>query len=581
MMLKRIGLIVVLAGMLLALASTGSADGLNARQINLLNRMNQAAQQVGLGTKLNEALTGGTPAASAVTVADAGGHYTAAQVEAALAEIMTRLKAETNGASGADLVAATPITGIGDANTDTVQEILEGLLALLEGTGDGTAGADTIGATAIDGLTGSTVQALLEALDSRVDSLAGTYQFPFYGAIGHDVGPGADGVLVGELTAQSVGYGYLYDECIQSAVLAYADDGGAYTDESTAANEATGDDVTLTPAAIAENDAYYFGHATKQFDRIIITITTQGNAVGTVTWEYWNGAAFTALSNVTDGTSNFSAGAGTVSVTYDTPVDWATCTVDGVLGYWVRGRFSAVTSGGGAAAGRVRLQAVTGTYTDDSTDLNDADAGDVALLSTYPLIGNAFYFGADAVFCKIETTVSQARVAGTLAWQYYNGTAWTTLTTADNSATWSTGASTYVTSFMPPADWAAVSVNSQEAYWVRCIVTAEGGSQQPLGTQAWLYDFTHGSGIKMAGAATFNRIQMRCQTASATNADSKLLLVNLTDGTYDDVTWTKADVTDSDTIDLDFDADEELALVQCIEDGSTEFQNVQFILDIE
>jgi hypothetical protein len=573
----------IMVGLLLLLATVAAAaDGLTNSQINLLNNSSPAAKKVALGTKLDLALRGGTPAASAVTVADAGGHYTAEQVEAALTEVMTRLKAETDSASGADLVAATPISGIGTANTDTVQEILEGLDALLKSTTNGAAGADYVGATAIAGLSGETVQALLESLKSGLDAVAGpVYQFSWAGNMGHDVGAGSDGVLVGELTPQAIGYGFLYDECLQTGVLAYADDGGAYTDESTAANEATGNDVTLVPATAVQEDAYYLGHATKQFNRAVITITTAGNFVGTVTWEYWSGAAFVALANVADGTTNFSAGAADVSVTYDTPVDWEKCTVDGVNGYWIRGRLSAVTSGGGHKAGRVRLEAVAAdaVWTDDTTDINSAGAGDVALLSTYPLVDNSFSFGADAPFCKLKVTISQARAAGTLAWEYWSGAAWATLTTQDNSATWSTGASTYIISWVPPADWAANTVNSQEAYWVRCRVTAAGGSQQPLATQGWLMDMTTGSGIAVNGAFTAGRVQMRCQTKSGTTADSKFLLVNMTQGTWDDFTWTKADVTDSDTVSLAFAGDDELAIVQVIEDGSTEFANTQLFVE--
>ena len=55
---KRFAGVLALACVLLAIASASHSDGLTTREIGLLNRMNTAAQQVKLGTKLNEALTG-------------------------------------------------------------------------------------------------------------------------------------------------------------------------------------------------------------------------------------------------------------------------------------------------------------------------------------------------------------------------------------------------------------------------------------------------------------------------------------------------------------------------------------------
>jgi len=423
---------------------------------------------------------------------------------------------------------------------------------------------------------------LNEALLGTAAPTVLTYPLFFSGNCGHDAGVASDGVLFGALTDTAMGYAYLFGQA--EACKAYADDGGAYTDETTGANEATGDDVTLVPATAAQEDAYYIGHSTDKFGRTDITITTQGNFVGTVTWEYWNGTAWAALAGVTDGTSNFSAAAATVSVTFTVPEAWAQCTVDSVLAYWIRGRLSAVTSGGGATAGRIYciVEAASGTWTDDTTDYNDDGAGDVALLPAFPVENDAMYLGADAQFCKLKTTVSQARVAGDIAIEYSKAAgAWGTLTCDDNSAAWTTGAATYITSFVPPADWVAQEVNSQSAYWIRFRLSSEGVTTQPLATQGWIKDFTHGDGIAVKGAVTFDRWQGSAATASAENADSKFLIINLTDGTYDDWTWTAADIMDTAAISLAFDDGEKFAIVQVQEDGTTEFALANFILDAE
>lgn len=88
-------------------------------------------------------------------------------------EILAILAAETDGTAGADKIGATPITGVGTANTDTVQEILEALVAALVAVTDGSSGADLIGATAIATLgAAATVQAQLEAIMAQIGDVS-------------------------------------------------------------------------------------------------------------------------------------------------------------------------------------------------------------------------------------------------------------------------------------------------------------------------------------------------------------------------------------------------------------------------
>lgn len=426
---------------------------------------------------------------------------------------------------------------------------------------------------------GDKLHQALTTLAARPTTL--TYPFTIPGNLGHDAGPGSDGVLIGALTDTAAGYAYLFGQA--EDCLAYACDGGAYTAQTTAANNATTNDVTLVPATGVQNDAYYFGHATDKFGRLDISITTQGNFSGTVAWEYWDGTAYSALDDVTDGTTNFNHATGTVSVTFDVPEDWERNTVDGVLGYWVRGRLSAVTSGGGALASRVYaiVEAASGTWTDDTTDFNDADAGDVALLPAKAVQGDAFYIGADTQFCKLKSTLSQARANGTIAIEYSKASTWGTLTCADNSTGFSAGTSTYITSWAPPSDWAKQTVNGQSAYWVRVRLATEGVTTQPLLTRGYVKDLTHGDGVGVNGAVTLSRFQACAMTASASNADSKFLIINLTQGSFASATWTKADVCDAEAISLGCADGDKIALVQVAEDGSTEFANANIILDAD
>ena len=467
---KRFAGVLALACVLLAIASASHSDGLTTREIGLLNRMNTAAQQVKLGTKLNQALTG-------------------------------------------------------------------------------------------------------------VPEVYSNYSLFWAGNVGHDVGPGADGVLFGALTPTNPTKFYLSGQA--KDCLAIADDGGAYTVETTAANNATTNDVTLVPATAAENDAYYFGHTTDKFSRIDITITTQGNFVGTVTWEYWDGTQWNTLSGVTDGTNNFGAAPATVSVTWTLPSGWEKCTVRSVNGYWVRARITTATSGGGAKAGRIYVVSTTPTWTDLTTAFTNASTGDAALLPAKAVAGDASYIGYTAgKFAKLKLTYSQARAGGTVVIEYSKGTTWGTLTCADNTTALSATAGTKWISWVPPSDWAKATVNGTSAYWIRFRLSVEGVTTQPLATQGWVQNFTAGDGIAVNRSGTVYNVQMTAQTASAANADSKFLLINLTKGTFVSFTWTKTDTMDSETVSLAVTAGDKLVLAQVQEDGSTEFANCNFVVGI-
>jgi len=123
---------------------------------------------------------------------------------------------------------------------------------------------------------------------------------------------------------------------------AVADDGGVQTDQTDAAIASTVNGMTLLPAVPAVNDAYYFGKKF-MFDKLTVTIGTQGAGTWTITWEYWNGA-WVALSGVTDGTTGFKAAVGDRDVTFTIPNDWIDCEVKARNLYWIRARVSAYTS---------------------------------------------------------------------------------------------------------------------------------------------------------------------------------------------------------------------------------------------
>jgi len=134
-------------------------------------------------------------------------------------------------------------------------------------------------------------------------------------------------------------------ELQQVLEAAVADDGGALTTETTAAKNATVNDMTLLPATPAVNDAYYFG-SDYVFNKLLLNIGTQGVGTWTVVWEYWDGGAWQAVGDLSDGTSAFKSSTGIKTVDF-TAAGWATTAVNGITKYWLRARvdsYSTITT---------------------------------------------------------------------------------------------------------------------------------------------------------------------------------------------------------------------------------------------
>ena len=416
--------------------------------------------------------------------------------------------------------------------------------------------------------------------------------FFVYGNLGHDAGVGADGCLIGALTATDPLKGILKSAARACLCIAEDQGGDTYTTYTTEANEDTADDVVALPATPAVHDALYIGHATVQGKGADVNLSTAGAGTWTVTWEYSkNDGTWAALAGVTDGTTGFKATAGVKQVTWTVPTDWGKALVNNVYGYWVRARVSAYSS--------VTTQPLVGqiwwvsntaseAYTDDTAALVEATANDVELLPAHVCIGDAFHIGGmEAAFCKAKATIGTAKAGGTgtYRWEYWNGTTWAALTCQDDTTLLTATAGTNFVSFNPPSDWVANTAgngpNGEAGYFIRfaCTAITVQPTTIPLGTRAYVYPVNVGSGIPIPDAVTIDRVSMNAQTASASNADTKLLIVNVTQGTYDLATWTKADACDTDaTVSLAFVADEELAIVQVGEDGTTEFANANIVL---
>lgn len=132
-------------------------------------------------------------------------------------------------------------------------------------------------------------------------------------------------------------------ENVSEAIL--EDDSAAtftyYTAE--AGNETLGD-FPLFPATPTVDDAVYFGHYTP-FTSVVVDVDQAGVGDWTLVWEYWSGAAWTAIPGVTDNTSGWQV-AGETSASWALPAGWAALVSPGGSGlslFFVRARLSVLT----------------------------------------------------------------------------------------------------------------------------------------------------------------------------------------------------------------------------------------------
>ena len=110
-----------------------------------------------------------------------------------------------------------------------------------------------------------------------------------------------------------------------SAAIAHDDDPPTDTDETAETNSPTTNDMHLLPSPSAVGDGFYFGLA-DSFDWVCLDIGTAGAGSWSITWKYWNGSTWTALSLKYDETGNFRT-TGKKWAHWNRPGDWAITTI--------------------------------------------------------------------------------------------------------------------------------------------------------------------------------------------------------------------------------------------------------------
>lgn len=146
-----------------------------------------------------------------------------------------------------------------------------------------------------------------------------------------------------------------------------------------------------------------------------------------------------------------------------------------------------------------------GSFTDDTTDANDAGTGDTTVFPATPAEDDAVYIGnVDAArgsgggitgqFNGVKIDIgTQGSTSMTVTWEYYSKDAdWATLTfVRQDVADFDEAAGVHWNTFVPPSDWIPTAVNGQTAYWIRARVSAfTSTSTSAVVDQAWVTDLT-------------------------------------------------------------------------------------------
>ncbi len=152
------------------------------------------------------------------------------------------------------------------------------------------------------------------------------------------------------------------------------------------------------------------------------------------------------------------------------------------------------------------------SFTDDTRDANDPGANDVALFPAGAGANDAAYFGHDERISLLKVNTGTAGAGTyTVTWEYYNGTAWASLTdvTDGTGAFKTTGLQTV--SYAIPADWAKVTVDTDNRYWIRARRDGGTVTTNPSMTQCF---------ASMGGMVEWEHINAEAIRCTFTNMDT-------------------------------------------------------------
>jgi len=241
-----------------------------------------------------------------------------------------------------------------------------------------------------------------------------------------------------------------------------------------------------------------------------------------------------------------------------------------VFGTWQQDGDAALTNGGGLCGADVKLTEAANTYAQvydaGNAEFNQFDSssggtdytGDYQFTSDTKNDGDYVAFGHSVPFPEIAMEMTggtlQTYTGDAGKWQYsQGGAAWADLTVFDNTdATAQNGKRPFgrdgAITFAPPSDWATETINGQEAYWIRWIVTTVANLNVVGLTNSKEHQFVRPEDGWIAPCDGVVEAIRACDGTTGTlhsNQDVKFLVMNYTNGRNSGVlTWAQDRRTD-------------------------------------
>lgn len=269
-------------------------------------------------------------------------------------------------------------------------------------------------------------------------------------------------------------------------------------------------------------------------------------------------------------------------------------------GTWAIDGDGANTNGGGIVGGVTLTEAAAAfAVVDDNGSFallsaTSAEAGYTADYQLFPdteAINDAAYFGHTVPFAELAVDVGTAAAytGDALVWEYWDGSAWSALTLVQDRTDTVAGDGKRsfmqdgAVHFIPPADWASTTVNSQAAFWVRARVTAANISTIPTtdSKEHELVTPADGFACPAPGVITGVRLNDGAGTLHTTT-DVKFLVVNFTSGKHSgELTFTQDKRTQRFTgLGLAVGGGDVLGVLVTQEDGTNEVTNALLELEV-
>lgn len=208
----------------------------------------------------------------------------------------------------------------------------------------------------------------------------------------------------------------------------------------------------------------------------------------------------------------------------------------------------------------VALQDNGGSFTDETTDANDAGTNDVAPFPDPAAEDDAFYIGAADQFTGIKFDIgTQGSTVLTVTWEYYDGVdadGWATLTfMRQDVADFDEATGLHWNTFDPPSGWIETVVDGTRAYYVRARVSAFTSTT----TQALLDE----ASVTTLGTDTAKQVTIRADS----DETEDVWCIPLRDAGATDVDADNGQIIDAGTGVYTFPVDRSSAEIVCCGDG--------------